>query len=112
MKHSDNQLQCALVSALPQSIGVRPEGWFWKSSCISGAVFHTVTDQEWPFIVQLVEDKLSDLQVAQYDCMLSRGAQSPAMASRMSICSKWQARAEALAAMGVITVTPEADPPQ
>lgn len=110
MKHSEEQLQLALSEALSGVIYFAPyDGYCWNGD--SPAIEH-VTDREWISVVQLIEDKLSDKQLLEYDAILGKGAPTLNEMIRASTLAKWQARAEALAAMGVITVIPETDPPQ
>lgn len=100
MKHTEEQLQAALVRALPEKLGI-DGGAFWKDYSM-----RNVTPHEWPAIVDLVKDGLTEEQWLEWEramasLLKSRGSTPLTIAIAKA---KWQTRAQALTDIGAIKV--------
>ena len=97
MKYTEEQLKRALVEVLPERIAltkVRSLA-FW----IDNDDQPYVTPHEWPAIVGMVEDKLSEDQLICYAHKLSVASFA---LQKQSIVAKWQIRTEALINIGIL----------
>jgi len=104
MKYTEEQLKAALVRALPDKLRIRKASQYGQTeSCVWKENDYKVTQYEWPYIVSLVEDGLTDEQKIAY-----LGAVAPKEDRKFYLCSillaKWPARAQALADIGAITI--------
>ena len=111
MKYTEQQLKSALVRALPERLEYNVAGdlILWKM-----AHSPVVTPHEWPAIVQMVEDKLTDVEWDRYDSArhfhLSRKYGFNLAENRlhfMRVFSGQEFRAQALADIGAINVEEE-----
>jgi len=61
MKYTEEQLKAALVRALPDKLRIRKASQYGQTeSCVWKENDYKVTQYEWPYIVSLVEDGLTD----------------------------------------------------
>ena len=105
MKYTEEQLQRALVEALPEKIYIRHNAkhcvlppYLWVGE------FRSVTPYEWPAIVGMVEETLGVYQMHDYTQRLAQGSQTYSEGAAMVCKAKWPIRAQALADIGAITV--------
>jgi hypothetical protein len=102
MKYTEDQLKAALVRALPEHLSndtytaLNDEQIY----CWSGMGYATVTPREWPAIVGMVEDELTDKQTWQVEDWIVENSD----AHRAPLTAKWTIRSTALADIGAITV--------
>lgn len=109
MNHTEQQIQRALVCALPDKLtGEGPHYWHED-----GTIKRRVTNEEWPAIVAMVEDGLTDSQQSNYiDALsvplgVSRRFERNSAEDFKLMTAWWPARAQALADIGAITVKEE-----
>ena len=114
--YTESQLQAALVRALPEKL--THDADFNRFHWLEGdgkVVWPVVTPHEWPAIVGMVEDGLTEFQCGKYGDALQEavnyhcvgvvsGYDHQLKSLAKITCAKWQHRAAALADIGAITV--------
>lgn len=104
MNDDEDQLKAALVRALPEKLESHTNDealpyYSWREQ-FDGQTNVFVTPHEWPAIVGMVEDRLTDEQKTDYIRAVNKGDFS----YRRLTFAKWQTRAAALADIGAITI--------
>lgn len=103
MTYTEEQLQSALVLALPKKLYMEFAPC-WKTGGI-------VRETEWPAIVGMVEDGLTDEQIWQVESLVVDYHVAPnafPLFSRSEVIksrrAKWTIRAQALADIGILVI--------
>jgi len=105
MKPTEQQLQIALTRALPEQLGVKGSTICWNNEFVWGGA--AVTEHEWPAIVGMVEESLTQIEWMHYLrhlAMLVREPKQSEIQIQQYMLASWQVRAQALTDLGAITI--------